>query len=70
MTVSQFIDYKNIDPTRVKSLAKFNGIKLEKPVLTLKLDKAYQLAQIMNVDAIELVLEMFSTEYPNKHIIV
>lgn len=63
MTTAAFIDQCNPDhPQQVKELAKFNGIKLDKPIMSQRINKIYELAQILDVDAPLLVEKIIQTE--------
>lgn len=63
MTTGAFIDYIGAEhPQQVKELATFNGIKLDRPVMNMKLDKVYELARIMDIDAPDLVHKIIQTE--------
>lgn len=63
MTTGAFIDYcEPAHPKQAKELATFNGIKLDRPVMNLKLQKVYELARILDIDAPELVHKIIQTE--------
>lgn len=63
MTVSEFIDLcEPARPLQAKELASFNGIKLEKPVMNLRINKAYELARILDIDAPEMIEKIIQTE--------